>query len=93
MPDVKPGDAVTLVWACCAKGRKHIGWVGPIEAAHEFEPGYQGSPCFCGYKTYGTHALVDIGGKGWVPFSWLRPYLPPEEAADDTERLLESGHL
>lgn len=79
MSEIKVGDMVRLVWACCGKGRRHIGWVGTVEQISVCEP----SLCFCGYKTYGLHACVDIGGKGFVPLSWLVKIDPPAE----TERV------
>ena len=66
---------VRLVWACCAGGRKHLGWVGTVSKLGT----YQGSPCYCGYKTYGVHAWINIGTDGVVPVSWLIKIDPPEQ--------------
>jgi hypothetical protein len=80
MMNLKSGDMVMLIWACCAKGRRHLGWVGTVESIAQ----YDGSSCFCGYKTYGTHAWIDIGGRGVVPVSWLIKIKPPTVATETT---------
>lgn len=85
MSAIKAGDMVQLVWACCAKGRRHIGWTGIAGAILD----YHGSACFCDYRTYGKHAEVDIGGPGIVPLSWLIKIDPPAipEQTEHTEEL------
>lgn len=82
---LKVNDIVMLVWACCTKGRSHLGWIGIVEDLQT----YEGSPCWCGYKTYGMHAVVDIGGKGIVPITWLRKIDPPIE----TENIIIAKEL
>jgi hypothetical protein len=66
---LKSGDVVMLIWACCAKGRRHLGWVGTVDGIYNVTEG--SSLCYCGDRTHGLHAWVDIGGKGIVPVSWL----------------------
>ena len=78
---IKAGDMVRLVWACCAKGRRHLGWVGTVEAVET----YPASTCFCGYTTIGVHAWIDIGGSGVVPLSWLIR-IDPEPVLDDVRK-------
>jgi hypothetical protein len=70
---IKAGDVVMLVWACCRGGRRHLGWVGTVDATVQLDC----SPCFCGYKTYGQHARVYIEGWGFLPLSWLIKVEPP----------------
>lgn len=77
---IKPGDMVMLVWACCAKGRRHLGWTGIVEDMYHIAQGV--SRCYCGHGTSGLHAWVDIGGRGIVPVSWLKKIEPPEQPAD-----------
>ena len=72
MSDLKRGDIVMLVWACCANGRQHLGWIGEVE---DFWNG-NGSECFCGYKTNGLHAWINIQIRGVVPVSWISPASP-----------------
>ena len=51
---------------------------------------YHGSPCYCGYKTYGVHAWINIGTDGVVPVSWLK-LIPPlgELEGERTEESLK----
>ena len=73
MSEIKAGDMVRLVWACCAGGRKYLGWVGTVESVVQCDQ----SLCFCGYITHGIHAWIDIQGRGVVPLSWLMKIDPP----------------
>ena len=84
---IKPGDMVMLVWACCAKGRRFLGWTGIVEDMYHVAQGV--SRCFCGHGTTGMHAWVDIDGRGIVPVSWLKKIEPPStpESAERTEEI------
>ncbi len=76
---------VQLVFACCPKGRSHIGWTGIVEGVEWFAE----SACYCGHKTRGLHAWVVIGGRGVVPLAWLIKVAPPgvTEVQSATEEL------
>ena len=74
---MRTGDMVMLVFACCPKGRKWIGWTGVVEGMYDVSFGV--SRCFCGHETRGLHAWVDMDGKGIVPVSWLIKVDPPKE--------------
>jgi len=72
---VKPGDMVMLVWACCPEGRKHLGWVGELEAITQ-------SHTICGdcrHKANCLHGQITVQNRGVVPLSWLRKVEPPSE--------------
>lgn len=78
---MKTGDRVTLVWACCAQGRRYIGWTGQVEAI-DHKIGYL---CECGYKSLSTMAWITIsGGRGVVPVAWLSKR-GPAVTAEQTE--------
>lgn len=79
---IKPGDMVMLIWACCALGRSHIGWVGEVEGLVECKS----VRCSCRHVTCGRHAWITIdGGRGVVPLSWLRK-MPPQGERQDVQR-------
>jgi hypothetical protein len=80
---ISKGDLVQLVWACCAKGRRHLGWTGVAGDIAE----YNGSECWCGHKTYGMHAWINIGGDGVVPLSWLIKIEPPAVTTERREEI------
>ena len=86
MSDIRAGQMVQLVWACCEKGRRHIGWTGTVESLDY----YPESTCYCGYVTRGKHAWVDVDGRGVVPVSWLRPVDPPatDESIETPQELI-----
>lgn len=81
--EIKAGDRVMLVFACCADGRRHIGWVGEVEAVANVPD--KASRCVCDYSTGGPHAAVTIVGRGWIPFAWLRKLPPDAELIDEDE--------
>ena len=70
---IKQGDMVMLVWACCAAGRRYLGWIGSVEDVEDVEK----SGCVCDFCTSGMHAWVGIWGRGVVPLSWLVKIDPP----------------
>lgn len=72
-----------LVFACCPGGRRHIGWVGEVEAVANLPD--KASKCFCDYSTGGPHAAVTIVGRGWIPSVWLRK-LPPDNEFKTKEK-------
>lgn len=75
------GDMVMLVWACCADGRAHLGWVGTIEG---IKPQCV-SWCHCGIETDCASALITIDGAGGaVPLSWLIKIEPPAKTEHET---------
>lgn len=82
---IQQGDMVQLIFACCYRGRRHIGWTGVVEGLiDDTALGEQGGLCYCGVTTHGMHACVDIEGKGWVPLSWLIKIEPPGEKIEVT---------
>jgi hypothetical protein len=80
---IKAGDFVMLVWACCAKGREHIGWTGTVESTVDL-PRVLG--CYCRHITHGPHAWITIGRRGVVPVSWLKKLDPTTESTEVDKR-------
>lgn len=75
---MKPGDKVMLVWACCAFGRRHIGWIGLLEGVENW---YSFCPA-CRHIHNGSHGVITIDVRGVVPLSWLRK-MPDDPAEFD----------
>jgi hypothetical protein len=65
---IEKGDMVQLVWACCAQGRRHIGWTGTVLDIRlaEYPDEYSEFSC-CGLVTHGIHARILVERDGWVP--------------------------
>lgn len=82
---LRAGDPVMLVWACCSRGRAHVGWTGPLEAIWDGEV----SPCSCGHISRGKHGYVTICKRGVVPLSWLRKMPPPGAPAEGEQQPAE----
>lgn len=78
MSEIRKGDMVRLVFACCALGRSHIGWTGVVERIANTK----NCPCYCGYTTQGPHARVSLLSGGYVPLSWLIK-IDPDALRDD----------
>jgi hypothetical protein len=69
MSDIKPGDVVMLVWGCCARARRDIGWTGVVEGIRATES----ARCEkCGISSpRGPHVVWSRERDYVVPFSWL----------------------
>lgn len=79
---IKVGDPVMLVWACCASGRKFIGWTGKVEAITDAR-----SICgVCRNVYQGRHGWITIEQHGCVPMPWLKKLDPDAEQEHEQHR-------
>lgn len=90
MSQIKAGDMVQLVWACCAISREYMGWTGEVKEVRNRVIRCDN----CGHRSHGYHARLAINGPdpdldAGVPPAWLIKIEPPaKEQTETTEEEL-----